>query len=554
MVPEVQPGVAEDITLIQYISYLLPRITSVTERHVPSWPPDVFAVAASLLIKSGCYCLVLADWPPEAYRTDREDLEQWARTAKGFGTEWREKWVKEKAVPAHVDALWQELLGAGGLALKALDQNRNIWQVTLQLLAIADEASAGIGSPPPDKNRVFSEVDQLFLAEGTINQFLDQPNGATACREIHPSRARVLPKMHTPQNGLTIRSLSHYLALCTSNEVVPKWYVTQKPIREESINLLLIPWPFRVTPMQFRLAEPAQDEMWNMPDKFRFFTFDHQEIKGFRGQIEAIYEAALEQVGEIHGIVLPEMAVSETTCNQLRAFATEKNCFLICGVGKAAKDELPGENRVVLQFPSHDSQSQGKHHRWKLDDSQIKQYGLAGRLFPERDWWEYINVADRSFIFNAVSENLVMAVLICEDLARPDPVADLVRAVGPNLIVALLMDGPQLKERWASRYATVLADDPGSSVLSITSLGMSELSRPISGGQKSRVVALWKDPKTGPPVEISLDQGEEGIVLSLCIKKGEEWTADGRSDKRAAAYPTLAGIRGVRTGSPTVQS
>jgi hypothetical protein len=29
------------------------------------------------------------------------------------------------------------------------------------------------------------------------------------------------------------------------------------------------------------------------------------------------------------------------------------------------------------------------------------------------------------------------SVLICEDLARQDPAADLIRAVGPNLLIAL---------------------------------------------------------------------------------------------------------------------
>jgi hypothetical protein len=33
-----------------------------------------------------------------------------------------------------------------------------------------------------------------------------------------------------------------------------------------------------------------------------------------------------------------------------------------------------------------------------------------------------------------------MCALICEDLARPDPVAEIVRTVGPNLVIALLME------------------------------------------------------------------------------------------------------------------
>ena len=52
-----------------------------------------------------------------------------------------------------------------------------------------------------------------------------------------------------------------------------------------------------------------------------------------------------------------------------------------------------------------------------------------------------------------------------EDLARLDEVADLVRRIGPSLIIAVLLDGPQLATRWPCRYASIVADDPGSSGL-----------------------------------------------------------------------------------------
>jgi hypothetical protein len=61
-----------------------------------------------------------------------------------------------------------------------------------------------------------------------------------------------------------------------------------------------------------------------------------------------------------------------------------------------------------------------------------------------------------------------LTTLICEDLAWNDSCQELVHAIGPNLVFTLLMNGPQLKTRWPARYAKILADDPGSSVLSIT--------------------------------------------------------------------------------------
>jgi len=140
---------------------------------------------------------------------------------------------------------------------------------------------------------------------------------------------------------------------------------------------------------------------------------------------------------------------------------------------------------------------------------------------------------------------LTVSPLICEDLARQHPIADVMRAVGPNLVIALLMDGPQLPSRWPARYATVLADDPGSSVLTFSSLGMVLLSKPPNSHQKCRTVALWKDAKSGAPVPIELPEGASGILLTLSVQYMEEWTADGRSDDKTTGYPILAGIHPV---------
>jgi len=123
-------------------------------------------------------------------------------------------------------------------------------------------------------------------------------------------------------------------------------------------------------------------------------------------------------------------------------------------------------------------------------------------------------------------------------------VANLVRSVGPNLVIALLMDGPQTKERWAARYATVLADDPGCSVLSFTSLGMSQLSRPQTGPSRSRVVAIWKDAFSSAS-EIELPIGYDAVAISLSIRYREEYTADGRGDDEAAAFPILSGVHPI---------
>jgi hypothetical protein len=142
------------------------------------------------------------------------------------------------------------------------------------------------------------------------------------------------------------------------------------------------------------------------------------------------------------------------------------------GVAKLDKGRSLLFRHDWVVYANYDVLTQAKHHRWKLDRSQIEQYELT-RLDTCKSWWEHIDLSSREFMFCSLGKGRVISVLVCEDLARPDPVGDLIRAVAPNLVIALLMDGPQLKTRWPARYAASLASDPGSSVLSVTSIGMS---------------------------------------------------------------------------------
>ncbi len=174
---------------------------------------------------------------------------------------------------------------------------------------------------------------------------------------------------------------------------------------------------------------------------------------------------------------------------------------------------------------------QYKHHRWQLDSTQIRSYGLSQILEPEKHkiWWEAMKVPRRRVSFLNVGKVMTISHLICEDLARQDPIADLIRHVGPTLVVTLLMDGPQLKNRWSSRYASILSDDPGSSVITLTSFGMVKRYN-SPHGLLSRVVALWSE-SHGQVREIELANGAEAILLTLKCEPKQERTADGREER-----------------------
>jgi hypothetical protein len=178
---------------------------------------------------------------------------------------------------------------------------------------------------------------------------------------------------------------------------------------------------------------------------------------------------------------------------------------------------------------------QNKQHRWSLDEGQINQYHLGGALHPDIRWWEAMQVPRKAIQFIEVAE-LTHVGLVCEDLAHNDAIADLIRSVGPTIVVVGLLDGPQLASRWAARYASVLADDPGSAVLTLSSFGMVERSRP-PGRDASRVIALWKDPVRGTR-EIPLDPGAHAVLLTVCMGRTTRYSADRRwpVDNSTACY------------------
>jgi len=72
----------------------------------------------------------------------------------------------------------------------------------------------------------------------------------------------------------------------------------------------------------------------------------------------------------------------------------------------------------------------------------------------------------------------------------------------------------------------VLADDPGSAVLTLTSYGMAHRSRP-NGSDPSPVIALWKDPVHGTR-EIPLEPGAQGVLLTANGDLTVRRSGDGR--------------------------
>jgi hypothetical protein len=496
------------------------------------WPPDVFALTNVLLRRSEAFRFALSppagvQWPPTS---------DWSDAVVDAGQRWC-AWVEDRQVslPRVLADAWSVALEGSDLSLDdlALGRDWRVCEALLTLHAIADEACAGLGSAsacaigPGAAYR--GRARELLARTGSLARF-------------SPRLVRVLPKIRTPPTGRA--SFARYACVAGSG-LDANWHKlpTRHPGTEpqaQFVHFLLLPWPLRVRESDFRPLEGSVQRLDREP--FGFFEFAPAERLDF-DLLDRVLTAARDEVDSVDAVVLPESSIEESEIDELEAVLSRHGViYLTAGVrGRSPSQGRLGDNWVHVGInprlgkgrgPSNGPRQewfhirQNKHHRWSVDASQIYQYHLGGALHPDVQWWEAMDVPRQSLQFVTLGEEITVVSLVCEDLAENDQVADVVRAVGPTGVITVLLDGPQLRSRWAARYASVLADDPGSAVLTLTSFGMAQRSRP--GDQSSSaVVALWRDPEHGLR-EIPLEPGAQAVLVTGCGSPATRRSADGR--------------------------
>jgi hypothetical protein len=536
---------------------------------VCQWPPDLFAAMAAVTERSGLY----SEQPFTSYWVDDRFLptKDWIEKTREIGREWSKSGKPPEIVQTH----WRDLMGRMATApIDADDTASESWKkLVFQLLAIADESCAGIGFSPglPAAGIPADEagVPFMFQNEYTIwserykadrkaiggDYLIHLPH--SLCMWVPPETCCVQPKTNTPTVGCTLRSLTHHLALLPSiANVATYWHVAHERKKTEghAFNLLLVPFPYSVpgksfapVPGDFPGASKNKvfrlnPEAWMRkatPKQFAKFLLD-------------LAKAAKSETEPVNAIVLPETALLLDFADKVAKILAEskKLDLLVTGV-ITDKGSNACNSAAIYRFVDGDvlhSSLQSKHHRWGLEDDQIRRYHLGHVLDPRYKWWEQIDVGNRECHVMLFHPFATLSVLICEDLARYDPVLTVMNAIGPNLVIALLMDGPQLEHRWPGRYATVLAEDPGSAVLTLTSLGMVTRSS-MPAEDQSRGIALWKEP-TGKAQPLKLPKGDHALLLSLTGRRIEQFTLDGRGDGGATVHFGLGAAHGVRHPSP----
>ncbi|HET7855351.1 MAG TPA: hypothetical protein VFL41_02730 [Gaiellaceae bacterium] len=481
------------------------------------WPPDVFALANLVLDHTESYRFVIAPpagrcWPP---------LPNWNAGVRTAGRAWTEAvGAAGQEPPALVRDCWDTVTRRRETPLESV-RTGDAWELVEALLtlhAAADEACADIGTPPRrESGRSFEALAWRRL----------QDHGSLS--RLAPARARIVPKTNLCAYGITISSLSRYLALSYESvdirwrSVEPETSATRR-----DYNIVLVPWPLSVAAGDFRPVSPIPLENMDA-DLFGFFEFAPERPVD-HALLGSLLQAAVDQAGRVDAVILPEDAVTPHEAAQLERTLDECGAsLLIAGVRQPPTAGSLGRNYLhfgVRTSAGWERYEQDKHHRWCLDEGQIRQYHLTRSLNPGKLWWEAIDVRERTLHVVDVGRGLTSAPLVCEDLARLDEVADVVRRIGPSLVVAVLLDGPQLSSRWSSRYASILADEPGSTVLTLTSYGMAARSRP-PGKPRSRVVAHWNNRADGPH-EIELAPRAGAVLLTARVEGRTLWTADGR--------------------------
>jgi hypothetical protein len=504
------------------------------------WPADVFALAGTILRRTHAYRFAVSPpvgrrWPPRPHWNDvvSDAAEHWCG------------WVDEpdgEPPPLLTDA-WAVLRKEAGTPVAEVRDGRSwaLVEALLTMLSVSDEASAGlagtIGPVRASGSRHRGRATELLARTGSLSR-------------LPTHRLRVLPKVRTPPSGISFRSLSRYLCLRDASVDV-SWHkapARKAGSRQQNSNVLLLPWPLRIRTRDFRPRPGSVQRSENEP----FGTFDFDPAEPFDVDlVERAVLSALDEVDVLDAVVFPESCVPAEALQPLEAvLARHGVTVLLAGAREKAADPMrQPANWVHLGVHVGGCWShyrQNKHHRWFLDESQITQYQLGGALHPAVRWWEAMEVPPRSLQVLELGEGLTLVAVICEDLARLDEVAELLRDIGPTLVVTILLDGPQLASRWTARYASVLADDPGSSVLTLSAAGMVHRSRP-PGLPPSSVIALWKDATRGLR-EIELAPGATGVLMSMASTRARRRAADGRTPMDNATGLTVAGVHQVVTG------
>lgn len=531
----------------------------------PLNPADVFAVTGILLQLSGAYYHVQPDDDGKASATRRIlHVDQTFRDeARSLAGEWKAVTAGSAGAPAGIQELWSTLHDKHGddPIFEELPPSKGCpawWNVALKLFMAADEtASDGVGwLPAKDLTTPWGTAVAAIVNQEAID---NRGYLHTIAFETNPDFANVLPKSRTPGVGCTLRSLSQNLALLPPRGVARAYWIgpqEESPDDPIALNLLIVPYPYRVHARSFSkrtTMAKLRDRLWGWFELDQNWLDDLEE-DDVTEWVKCLLKSAKRDCEQIHGVIFPELSMTNKRFDHLASALGSLGGIELLIAGLSDNEEGREGNFVatrVMNSRGYTASGQGvtrireKHHRWRMESSQIGGYALSSALPPPAYWWEKLDILSRSLDVFVFRKDSAITTLICEDLARVDPCQELVRSIGPNLVVALLMDSAQIKDRWPARYATVLAEDPGCSVLTLTSRGLLDRSNASAQWPASNAIALWRD-DSGTTRSIEAPTTSDAVVLTLAGNQHHENSMDGRRSEQPAISWRYHGHQPVR--------
>ena len=531
--PDTNNAIHDDFGKVKHYSKkteFIPQVSSHdTAIYFLLWPMTTFNVVSHLLDTYDAYQYIVSHAGKNGIKRNMQ------REARRMGARWSfylKRSLKYKLLPVPKDIhtmlfqVFKNSNSAKGLELPNLVQDDAFMANVMTLLIASDECANRLKNLPPNNN-----LNDYYSDILNFNQ-TESVKSLSQCERVHGS---VHYKTMTPQAGISLNSLSHYLAYVKPG--IDCHYIRGANKNSSNLyNILILPWPLRINNDFF--IHDKNPPLGMDHEHFGFFSYENKH-KITTEMICYAIDNCEEDAYFPDLVVIPECAIersdSSVLVDEIKQYYFGKNKkapVMIFGVFSTSTENCFGENNLDLSYESKNddylTESQEKHHRWALDSNQIINYKLGAVLSSNKKWWESCQIGSRKII-SYHDNHIQICPLICEDLARQDPIAPVVRSLGPSLVVALLLDGPQIKGRWPERYATVLSEDPGSSVLSISPYGMTQRSDG-SGHNPSSNVALWSDGDNTKSLE--LQKNKVGICLTLNKFDLIQWSADGRRLKK----------------------
>ncbi|MBU2981989.1 hypothetical protein KO498_09200 [Lentibacter algarum] len=579
-------------TVYDYIKLVFPESTVPNEEGTgvdvtepgrwsvaPPIPTDLFAISAMLLDTSSAFSHFDPD-PDGAIDSDENPWFSLKKKDRETCEILGQKWIKLHgsldtiATPTEVEQLWADLLKESAEPIRLPLRNRATpkwWTIALKLLIIADEASSRVGAPEAADDPYFKkaidhkqvrhgnyELSENTNWSGSMAYLRSHGSAGTFAFQADPNVVNIFPKTRISVAGCSHRNFSRNLTM------LPKvgaarchWHMPPKQLLEDDdmpVDILVIPFPFEVKAKSFKPTHVAKE---SLPGGNKSDTRPHWgnfELQQDWLDEEDIVDLSLrlmmsakQDVETVNVVMFPECSLDFDTfgrvCWELKKLEPALE-FVIAGSSDNCDPETDGPGNYAMTAVWHDFgegpraviSSRKKHHRWMLSANQLETYALTSTLDPRANWWETHNIGQCELHFHPFRKSSLFSAMICEDLARSEPCHEVLRSVAPNLVFVLLMDGPQIAERWSARYASTLSDDPGSSVLTLTCFGLVERSNQTQMFKRQEAVAYFSSPFGQTPIYLPYKDGARGVLITLTsmMELGQQ-TIDGRvsDDSRA---------------------